>query len=178
MAIEQCLVIIKPDGLIKSLTGNILSVLSETKLKIVGAKIVKVTRDFAQQHYKELLPNLIKKHGQEKGTQIFNNVLDYIQGKYHTERVFAMVYEGEEAIEKIREIAGETNPEKAPSTSIRGKYGRINSQTQVMENVIHASDSPKSAEKEIKLWFSPNELTELIYPVTTESTNVSCVVWK
>ncbi len=61
MAIQQSLVIIKPDGLVKSLTGNILTALSETKLKIVGAKIVKVTRELAEKHYSELLPSLIKK---------------------------------------------------------------------------------------------------------------------
>jgi len=165
MAIQQSLVVIKPDGLVKSLTGNILTALSETKLKIVGAKIVKVNRELAEKHYSELLPSLIKKHGKEKGKSIFENVLDYIQGKYHTDRVFVLVYHGENAIKKIREISGETNPEKAHPVSIRGKYGRIHSETKVFENVIHCSDSEESAEKEIKLWFEPEELVERIYPV-------------
>ena len=178
MTVQQCLVIIKPDGLIKSLTGNILSVLSETKLKIVGARVLKVSRELAMKHYSELLPNLVKKHGDEKGKKIYESVLEYIMGKYHTDRVFALVYHGEDAIAKIRELAGETNPEKASPISIRGKYCRINSQTQVMENVLHASDSPASAEKEIKLWFHPHELTELLYPVTTEKKMVERVVWK
>ncbi len=77
----------------------------------------------------------------------------------------ALVYHGEDAIKKIREIAGETNPEKAQPVSIRGKYGRIHSETRVFENVIHCSDSEKSAEKEIKLWFKPEELAERIYPI-------------
>ncbi len=160
MKIERTLVLIKPDGLIKSLTGNIISVLSETKLKIVGAKIVKVSREFAEQHYSELKSNLIKKHGEEKGNEIFENVLDYIQGKFHTDRVMALVYSGESAINKIRELAGETNPEKASLISIRGKYGRINSQTQVMENVLHCSDSVENAEKEISLWFKDGEVVD------------------
>lgn len=176
--IQQVLVIIKPDGLVKSLTGNILSVLSETKLKIVGARVLKVSRELAEKHYSELLPNLVKKHGEEKGKKIYENVIEYIQGKYHTDRVFALVYHGEDAIQKIRELAGETNPEKAPPISIRGKYGRINSITGVLENVMHCSDSPESAEKEIKLWFQPEELTETIYPTIKAKKAVERVVWK
>ncbi len=157
---EKTLVLIKPDGLIKSLTGNIISTLSETKLRIVAARVVSVSREFAQEHYSELNSSLIKKFGEEKGKQIFENVLDYIQGKFHTNRVLAMVYKGENAVQKVREIAGETNPEKASPISIRGKYGRINSQTQVMENVIHCSDSVESALREIGLWFKPEEVVE------------------
>jgi len=178
MVVEQCLIIIKPDGLIKSLTGNIISVLSETKLKIVGARILKVSRELAEKHYSELKGNQIKKHGEEKGTQIFENTVNYIMGKYHTERVMVLVYHGEDAIAKIREIVGKTNPEEAHVISIRGKYGRINSKTGVLENVIHASDSPENAEKEIKLWFTPDELSDLIYPITTEKKEIERTVWK
>ena len=176
--IQQSLVIIKPDGIIKSLTGNIITALSETKLKIVGAKIVRVTRELAEQHYSELKPNLIKKHGEEKGSRIFEEVISYIQGKFHTDRVLALVYQGEEAIKKVRELAGETNPEKASPVSIRGKYGRIHSETKVFENVIHCSDSPENGEKEVKLWFSPDELTEVLFPVKEESVKITRRVWK
>ncbi len=178
MAVQQCLVIIKPDGLVKSLTGNIITSLSETKLKIVGAKVLKVSKELAEKHYSELLPSLVKKHGEAKGKEIFESVLDYIKGKYHTDRVMALVYHGEDAIQKVREIAGETNPEKASPISIRGKFGRIHSETKVFENVMHASDSPVSAEKEIKLWFSPNELAETIYPIKTENKRADILVWK
>jgi len=156
MAIQQCLVIIKPDGLVKSLTGNILTALSETKLIIVGAKIIKVQKELAEDHYKEL---------KEKKTSVFEGAIKYLMGEFHTKRVLALIYYGENAIEKIRKICGSTNPEEADPTTIRGRYGRINSKTGVFENVIHASDSEKSAEREIKLWFNPDELTELIYPV-------------
>lgn len=157
---QRTLVLIKPDGLLKSLTGNIITALSETKLKIVAAKIVKVTRNFAEKHYAELLPSLVKKFGDEKGKKLYEEVLNYIQGKFHTDRVLALVYKGENAIQKVREIAGETNPEKAPPTSIRGRYGRINSQTQVMENIIHCSDSEANAKREISLWFKKEEVVE------------------
>lgn len=155
--VEKTLVLIKPDGLSKSLTGNIITALSETKLKIVGSKVVKVTPEFAKKHYSELHQNLVKKFGEE-GEKIFENVIDYVQGKFHTDRVMALVYSGPTAVQKVREIAGTTNPEKAPHISIRGKYGRIHSQTQVMENVMHCSDSPEDADKEIALWFSDKEV--------------------
>jgi nucleoside-diphosphate kinase len=157
---ERTLVLIKPDGLVKDLAGNIISSLSEAKLKIVGAKIVKVKRELAEQHYSGLKTSLIKKFGEEKGNDIFESTLEYIQGKYHTESVFALVYEGEDAVKKIRELAGETNPEKASPTSIRGKYGRIHSETKIFENVIHCSDSSENAKREIDLWFKKEELLE------------------
>ncbi|PIN77396.1 nucleoside-diphosphate kinase [Candidatus Woesearchaeota archaeon CG10_big_fil_rev_8_21_14_0_10_34_12] len=166
---QQCLVIIKPDGLIKSLTGNIITALSETKLKIVGARVLKVSRELAEKHYAEL---------KTKKPDVFENTLNYITGKFHTDRVFVMVYHGEDAIKKVREIVGSTNPEDASPISIRGKYGRINSKTNVFENVIHASDSEENAEKEIKLWFTPDQLAELIYPITTEKTSIERTVWK
>ena len=176
--IQQCLVIIKPDGLVKSLTGNIISVLSETKLKIVGARILRVSRELAEKHYSKLKQEQIAKHGDEKGNKIFENVIDYIQGKFHTDRVLALVYYGDDAIIKIRQLAGRTNPEEADPVSIRGKYGRINSKTGVYENVLHASASEEEAEQEIKLWFNPDQLTELIYPVTTEKKETERIVWK
>jgi len=178
MVVEQCLIIIKPDGLIKSLTGNIISVMSETKLKIVGARTLKVSRNLAKKHYSELKENQIKKHGKEKGIEVFENTVNYIMGKYHTDRVMVLVYHGENAIEIIRNLVGKTNPEEANFISIRGKYGRINSKTGVFENVVHASDSKKNAEKEIKLWFTPNQISDLIYPITTEKVETDKTVWK
>jgi len=177
MAVQQCLVLIKPDGLVKSLTGNIITALSETKLKIVGAKIVRVSKEFAEAHYSELKQRLVRKFGEIKGKQIFEGVLKYIQGEYHTDRVFALVYHGEDAISKIRELAGSTNPEEAEPTTIRGRYGRINSKTQVYENVIHVSDSEAAAKREIQLWFEPEELTEIIYPVKKEKVGMEKIVW-
>jgi nucleoside-diphosphate kinase len=177
MAIQQCLVLIKPDGLIKSLTGNIITVLSETKLRIVGSKVVKVSRELAEKHYGDLKERQIKKHGVEKGTFIFEETLKYIQGQYHTDRVLALVYQGEDAITKIRDVAGSTNPEDANPISIRGKFGRINSKTGVFENVIHASDSEENAKKEIQLWFRPEEITDLIYPIREAKVEGKIQVW-
>ncbi len=146
---QRTLIIIKPDGLIKSLTGDIISKLSETKLKIVGAKIVKVSRELAEKHYEE-----------HKEKPFYEELIKYIMGEYHTDRVLALVYKGDRAVEIIRNLAGKTNPEEADPSSIRGKYGRINSKTGVFENVIHASDSPENAEKEILFWFKEGEVVE------------------
>jgi nucleoside-diphosphate kinase len=154
MAIEQTLIIIKPDGLIKSLTGNVISRLADAKLTIMGAKVVHVSRQLAEKHYEHL-----------KDKPFFEELINYIIGDVHkTYRVLALVYQGDNAISKIRDIVGDTDPEKANPVSIRGAYGRITT-TGVFENVVHASSSPEDAEKEIKLWFQPDEIVEDLYPV-------------
>ena len=88
---QQTLVLIKPDGLVKSLTGNIITELSDTGLIIVGAKIVQVTRELAEEHYHHL-----------KEEKFFDELIRYIIGEFHTKRVLALVYEGESTISKIR----------------------------------------------------------------------------
>src|SRR4030066_1292714 len=88
----------------------------------------------------------------------------YIMGEVHkTRRVLALVYQGDNAITKIRDIVGDTNPEMANPVSIRGAYGRITT-SGVFENVVHASSSTEDAENEIKLWFKPEEIVGDIYP--------------
>ncbi|MFH1553239.1 MAG: nucleoside-diphosphate kinase [Candidatus Omnitrophota bacterium] len=134
------------------MTGNILTRLSETKLDIVGAKIVKVSRELAEEHYQHL-----------KDKPFFEDLIMYIMGEYHKKKVMALVYWGEDSIEKVREICGQTNPEEADSVSIRGAYGRITTKG-VYENAIHASANRIDAEREIKLWFEPEEIIVDIYP--------------
>jgi nucleoside-diphosphate kinase len=157
MAIEQLLILIKPDGVKKSLTGNILTKLSEARMLIIGAKAVKVSKELAESHYYQL-----------KDKPFFGELVDYIQGKVYGEpwdRVLAFVYQGEDAIVRMRKIAGATNPEEADPVSIRGAYGRITTKG-VYENVVHCSSDPSEAEREIKLWFKPEEIVKSIY--TTE----------
>src|SRR3989338_2396348 len=125
--LQQTLVLIKPDGLKKSLTGSVLTRLAETKLDIVAAKIVKVSRELAEAHY-----------GHMKDKPFFGELIKYLMGDYHKHKVMAMVYYGEGAIAKVRGICGTTNPEEADPVSIRGAYGRITTKG-VYENVIHAS---------------------------------------
>jgi nucleoside-diphosphate kinase len=149
----KTLVLIKPDGLSKSLTGNILTRFSETRLQIIGAKIVRVSKGLAEKHYEVHREKLF-----------YPELLDYIMGALHKRhKVMALVYYGENAIEKIREICGHTNPELAEPESIRGQFGRILT-SGLFENVVHTSDSVESAEREIKLWFEPHEIIYDIYP--------------
>ena len=150
---QAALILIKPDGLKKSLTGNILTRLSETKLEIVAAKMVRVSRALAEEHYKHL-----------KDKPFFEELIRYIRGEFHDrKKVMALVYWGKDAIQKCRELAGATNPEEAESTSIRGSYGRITT-SGVYENVIHVSSNIEEAEREIKLWFCPDDIIVDLYP--------------
>ena len=150
---QAALILIKPDGLKKSLTGNILTRLSETRLEIVAAKMVRVSKALAEEHYKYL-----------KDKPFFPELIKYLRGELHDRRkVMALVYWGEDAITKCRELAGATNPEEAEATSIRGSYGRITT-TGVYENVIHVSSNESEAEREIKLWFHPEEIIVDLYP--------------
>jgi len=163
--VQTTLVLIKPDGLSKSLTGNVLTRLSETKLDIVAAKIVKVSRGLAEQHYSML-----------KDKPFFEELLKYLMGEYHKKKVMALVYSGEDAIAKVRKICGSTNPEEADPVSIRGAYGRITTKG-VYENIIHASANEPEAEREIKLWFQPDDLIVDIYPSKVIKEKTDHRVW-
>jgi len=88
-----------------------------------------------------------------------------------------LVYHGENAIKKVRKVIGETNPENAEPTSIRGKYGRITREG-VFENVVHASENEKESEREIKLWFRPDELVQTIYPTESKEVKKLEYFWK
>jgi len=159
---QATLILIKPDGLKKSLTGNILTRLSETKLEIVAAKMQRVSQWLAEQHYAHL-----------KDKPFFGELIQYLQGELHDRRkVMALVYWGKDAIKKCRELAGATNPEEADPTSIRGSYGRITT-TGVYENVIHVSSNESEAEREIKLWFQPGDIIVDLYP-TKEVVEKDC----
>jgi nucleoside-diphosphate kinase len=162
---QPTLVLIKPDGLKKSLTGNILTRLAETKLEIVATRIVRVSRELAEEHYCHM-----------KDAPFFEEIIKYIMGDYHKRKVMALVYWGEDAIQKVRDICGKTNPEEADSVSIRGSYGRITTKG-VYENVIHASSNLSEAEREIKLWFNPDEIIVDIFPVKEVTETKKTRVW-
>jgi len=164
---QQTLVLIKPDGLKKSLTGNILTRLSETKLEIVAAKITRVSRELAMEHYRHM-----------KDKPFFEELVKYLQGELHDrKKAMAMVYWGEDAIQKIRQLAGATNPEEADSVSIRGQYGRITTKG-LYENVVHTSTNEQEAEREIKLWFKPDDIIVDLYPLKEITLqNIKVRVW-
>ncbi len=165
--LDQTLVLIKPDGLKRSLTGNILTRLSETKLEMHGAKMVRVSKELAEKHY-----------GQLRDKPFFEELIKYIMGELHDRhKVLAMVYYGEDAIRKVRDLAGATNPEEADSVSIRGAYGRVRT-SGLFENVVHASANREEAEKEIKLWFKPEEIIFDVYKTKVVTlNNVKQTVW-
>ena len=162
---EQTLVLIKPDALRNSCTGYILSYLSEFHAGLVfaGAKIVKVTTMLAEEHYAEHV-----------GKGFFPSLLQYISGELHypenaaLRRVIALVYQGPGAVLKVRDFAGPTNPNVARETKpgcIRSlgtimpiKDGEGNVVGDRMDNLIHASANPDDAEREIKLWFTPQDI--------------------
>ena len=149
---EATLVLIKPDGLAKSLTGNVLTRLSEARLEIAAAKCTRPSRQLAEEHYKAL-----------RSKPFYPALIEYLMGKYHNrKKVLALVYVGPNAIKKVRELSGATNPEEADPTTIRGQYGRITTKG-VYENVLHASSDIKEAEREIKLWFQPEEIIFPLY---------------
>ena len=166
-SVEQTLVLIKPDGLKRSLTGNIIALLSHPDNIIVATKLVIVTRELAEQHYHHL-----------ENKPFYKDLIRYILGEWHTNRVLALVYEGPDIISRIRETSGATNPEEAKPDTIRGKYGRIHSKTGVFENVIHCSACDSEAEREIKLWFEPHEIVNIKFPVEYVIEKRRIMKWK
>ncbi len=145
---ERTLILIKPDAIVKRLAGNIISDLYNLDLKMIGLKLVNVKRELAEEHYSEL-----------KNKTFFEDLIKHITGELHNkENVIAIVYEGKEAIKKIRCIIGNANPDECEPWTIRGKYGKVHSKTKCYETVIHAFDSAESAKKEINLWFKKGEL--------------------
>lgn len=150
MVKERTLVLIKPDAMVKRLAGNIISDLYFLDLKMIGLKLVNVKRELAEAHYEE-----------HKDKPFFEELISHITGALHkNENVIAIVYKGENAIKKVRDIVGSSNPDECEPHHLRGKYGKIHTKTNCRETVIHASDSKASAEREIKLWFDDDELVE------------------
>ncbi len=155
MAIEQTLILIKPDGAKRRLTGLTIDRLEAAGLTLAGAKVVSVSEELAKEHYAFL-----------KDKPFFPNLIRYIRGEFHAIRdcrILAMVWEGEGAVALVRKIAGATNPEEAAPGTIRGSFGRITTDKQ-FENVIHASGNAEEAEREVKIWFKPAEIVGAIYP--------------
>ena len=166
---EQTLVLIKPDALKLSLAGYLLSRLSETQtgLLITGTKVVCVSRMLAEEHYAEHV-----------GKVFFPSLIDYIMGYIHypTEaakrRVKVILYQGDNAVKKIRELAGPTDPhiarERNPGCirslgtviQLKDENGQIVGNR--MDNLIHASATDEEAEREIKLWLMPNDIPPMM----------------
>ncbi|MEK7384032.1 MAG: nucleoside-diphosphate kinase [Elusimicrobiota bacterium] len=149
MAIEQTLILIKPDGARRLLTGLTIDRLDATGLEMVGAKMIAISEKLAREHYAAL-----------SDKPFFESLIRYIRGEFHgiqDHRILALVYRGENAVKAVRAVAGATNPEQAAPGTIRGSFGRITTAGQ-FENVVHASSDPTDAAREVALWFKPEEI--------------------
>ena len=137
---EKTFVMLKPDAVSRGLMGEIISRLEKKGLKMVAAKFMVITEDIASRHYAEH----VKK-------PFYPDLLSFITSG----PVLAMVWEGEKAVSVVRNIVGKTDPVEALPGTIRGDYGMIKTM-----NLIHASDSIESAEREISIFFRPGEIID------------------
>ena len=135
---QRTLVLVKPDGVQRALVGKILARFEERGMKIVGLKIVQVSRELAEKHY-----------AVHKGKFFYEGLVSYITSS----PVVALVLEGHEAIGAVRAMVGATRPWEAAAGTIRGDYAMMG-----LRNLIHASDGEETAKNEIALWFKPDEL--------------------
>ncbi len=138
--LERTYVMVKPDGVQRNLVGEITSRLEKKGLKIVGLKMLQITRELAERHYEE-----------HRGKSFFEPLVAYITSS----PVVAMALEGKDAVGMVREMMGATNPLAAALGTIRGDFG-----IDIGRNIVHSSDSLESAARELGLFFAPGEIVE------------------
>jgi nucleoside-diphosphate kinase len=140
MSLEQTLILVKPDGVQRGLTGEIVTRLEKRGLKIVGAKLIRPTRSIAEIHYAEHV-----------GKPFYESLIGFITSG----PVLAMVIEGERAVSISRQTIGSTDPAEAAPGTIRGDLGLT-----VGRNLVHGSDSTERGKEEIAIWFDQLEIIE------------------
>jgi len=138
--VEKSLVLIKPDAIQRGLTGEIITRLEKKGLKIVAIKMLQMDKALAQRHY-----------AAHKDKAFFGNLVDFITSS----PIIAIVFQGKNAVEIIRQTMGATDSAKAKSGTIRGDFG-----LDIEHNLIHGSDSPENASGEINLFFSTEEILD------------------
>ncbi len=141
---ERSFVMLKPDAVLRRLMGTVLTRFEERGLKLVAVKMMNISEELAKEHY-----------GEHKEKPFFNDLVSYITSA----PVLAMVIEGDDCISLIRKMVGATNPKEADLGTIRGDYA-----LDTGRNIIHASDSPSSAKREIALFFNDSEINEYALP--------------
>lgn len=139
--IEQTLIILKPDAVLRGCMGNVLSRFEQKGYRFVAMKMIHITKDIATEHYAEHMDK-----------PFFGSLIEYIG----MSPVLVAVVEGEDAIAVTRKLAGATNPLKSEPGTIRGDYGYVKGDN--IYNTLHASDSQESAAREIALYFTPDEV--------------------
>ena len=137
---ERTFVMVKPDGVQRGIIGEVLQRFESKGLKLVAAKFMKIDEELASKHY-----------GEHIGKPFYEPLVKFITSG----PVLAMVWEGNNSISTVRTVVGKTNPADAGPGTIRGDYGMTTGR-----NIIHASDSPTSAEREINLFFEKNEVLD------------------
>lgn len=137
---ERTFVAIKPDGVKRGLIGRILSKIEDKGYKIVALKMLQVSDELAAKHYEEHV-----------GKPFYQGLIKFITSG----PIIAMVLQGENAISGVRKFMGKTNPDDAEVGSIRGDFAQV-----MRFNTIHGSDSKESAEREISLYFTPDEICD------------------
>ena len=140
MAREKTFTIIKPDGVQRGMAGELISRLERKGLKLVALRMTQIDRDLAATHY-----------GEHKGKSFYEGLLDFITSA----PVIIGVWQGENAISIVRKLLGATSPDKAEPGTIRGDFAITTGL-----NLMHASDGPESAKREIELFFSENEVQD------------------
>jgi len=138
--VERTYVMVKPDGVQRSLVGEIISRFEKKGLKIVALKMLRIPREKAETHYVE-----------HQGKSFFEPMIEYITSG----PVVALVLEGNEAVSTVRDMMGVTNPLEAAQGTVRGDFG-----LDISRNVAHSSDSIESAAREIGLFFAAGEIVE------------------
>jgi nucleoside-diphosphate kinase len=138
MAAERTLILIKPDAVERALAGEILARVERRGFRVVGGKLLRVSRDLGERHYDE-----------HREKPFFGELVEFITSS----PTWALVVEGEGVIATMRKTIGATNPSDAEPGSIRGDLA-----TSMPNNLVHGSDSPESAQREIALWFADHEL--------------------
>ncbi len=137
---ERTLVLIKPDGVQRGLIGEIIGRFERRGLRLAGMKFMNVSQEFAERHY-----------AVHQGKPFYSGLIRFITSG----PVVAMVWEGTNAIEKVRKMMGKTRPDEADLGTIRGDLAM-----DMGQNLVHGSDGPETAANEISLWFRPEELVE------------------
>ncbi|WP_313890990.1 nucleoside-diphosphate kinase [Psychrobacillus sp.] len=135
---EKTFLMVKPDGVQRNLIGEIVGRFEKKGFQLVGAKLMQIPAELAEQHY-----------GEHKERPFFGELVEFITSG----PVFAMVWEGENVISTARLMMGATNPKESAPGTIRGDFA-----VTVGKNIIHGSDAPESAEREIGLFFKEEEL--------------------
>jgi nucleoside-diphosphate kinase len=138
MAVERTFALLKPGVLQRRIVGEVLSRLEKSGFRIIACKLIQVSREVAETHYAE-----------HREKSFYPSLVEYMESSPS----IAMVLEREDAIASLRKLAGATDPAKAAPGTIRADYAIV-----TQKNIIHASDSPESADREINLFFSGEEI--------------------